>query len=247
MSTRQERRRAERAAKKEEKLYKMHFEFLQPWSTFVMKTQLPPEILQKMLKITDEIVANAETAESHGKLLAGQIKHELLIDSEILEREEMMGFFMDVTRNFVIQQFCQSRPSDQKDIMAEEWYTQMLSMWIISQKDNEYNPIHVHTECDMSTVMYLKIPEYLPSRKPSKNIDGSIQFLNNVTKDPVWGSPQMALQPRVGDFFIFPASQQHLVYPFRTPDGKGERRSVSFNAVFTSKTEQEKMKKQEAI
>jgi len=49
----------------------------------------------------------------------------------------------------------------------------------------------------------------------------------------------------VGDFFIFPASQQHFVYPFRTPDGKGERRSVSFNAVFSSKTEQDKIKKQQ--
>ena len=45
--------------------------------------------------------------------------------------------------------------------------------------------------------------------------------------------------------FIFPASQQHFVYPFRTPDGKGERRSISFNAVFSSKSEQDKLKKQQ--
>ena len=38
--------------------YEMQFELLQPWSTFVMKTKLPPPILEKMLKITDEIVAN---------------------------------------------------------------------------------------------------------------------------------------------------------------------------------------------
>jgi len=49
----------------------------------------------------------------------------------------------------------------------------------------------------------------------------------------------------VGDFFIFPASQQHWVYPFRTPDGKGERRSVSFNVIFTSKTEQEAINRQQ--
>jgi len=33
------------------------------------------------------------------------------------------------------------------------------------------------------------------------------------------------------------------VYPFRTADGKGERRSVSFNAVFSSKAEQDKKEK----
>ena len=38
------------------------------------------------------------------------------------------------------------------------------------------------------------------------------------------------MKPKVGDFYLFPAEQMHEVYPFRTADGKGERRSVSFNA-----------------
>ena len=242
-ANRAERRRKEREKKKDG--FQMHVEILQPWSTFVMKTQLPPEILQKMLKITDEIVANAETAQSWGKNLAGQIKDELYVKHEILEREEVMGFFLDVARNFVIQQYCQTFPLDQKRIMAEEWYTNMNSMWIISQKDNEYNPVHAHTKCHISTVMYLKIPEYLPSRKPDKNADGTITFINNAVKDQLWGNSQMNIQPEVGDFFVFPASQLHTVYPFRTADGKGERRSVSFNASFTSKTEQDTLRKQQ--
>ena len=243
MSTRQERRRAERAAKKEEK-FQMHFELLQPWSTFVMKTQLPPPILEKMIRITDEIVDNAENEKSHGQYLAGQIKDELWVEHSILEKEELMGFFLDVCRNYVIQAMCQNQPFEREKILNDEWYTQMLSMWIISQKDDEYNPCHVHTECAVSTVMYLKIPKYLPTRKSHRNDDGAINFTNSAGKDLNWASPTMTLQPRVGDFFIFPASQQHFVYPFRTADGKGERRSVSFNAVFSNKTEQDKIKKQ---
>ena len=246
MSTRQERRRAERAAKKQgDEKFQMHFELLQPWSTFVMKTQLPTPILEKMIRITDKIVDNAENEKSHGQHLAGQIKDELWVDHEILEREEVMGFFLDVSRNFVIQQYCQAQPSERQAILNDEWYTQMLSMWIISQKDNEYNPCHVHTECALSTVMYLKIPEYLPSRKSHRKDDGAISFTGPGTKDPFWGNPTITYQPQVGDFFIFPATQQHFVYPFRTPDGKGERRSISFNAVFSSKTEQERLKKQQ--
>ena len=42
--TRQERTRAERAAKKEDK-FSMHFELWQRWATFVMKRQLPAKIL----------------------------------------------------------------------------------------------------------------------------------------------------------------------------------------------------------
>ena len=242
-ANRAERRRKEREKKKDG--FQMHVEIFQPWSTFVMKTQLPPPILEKMLKISDEIVANAETAQSWGKNLAGQIKDELFIKHEILEREDLMAFFLDVSRQFVIQQTLQMNPLNREETLNDEWYTQMLSMWIISQKDNEYNPVHVHTECHMSTVMYLKIPEYLPSRKSHRNDDGAISFLNNAARDTTWGAPSMTLQPKVGDFFIFPASQQHLVYPFRTADGKGERRSVSFNVVFSSKNMQEEEKKKQ--
>jgi len=244
---------------KEEKLYEMHFEFLQPWSTFVMKTQLPPEILQKMLKITDEIVANAETAKSWGHNLAGQIKDELVLDLEILEQEDLTAFFLDMTRQFVIQQTLQKNPMVKEAILNDEWYTKILDMWIISQKDNEYNPIHTHTNCHISTVMYLKIPEYLPSRKSRQVVlksqnnttsysigeDGAICFVNNAVRDQIWATATMTILPAVGDFYIFPASQGHTVYPFRTPDGKGERRSVSFNATFTSKEEQEEIRKQQ--
>ena len=246
MSTRQERRRAERAAKKQgDGKFQMHFELLQPWSTFVMKTQLPPPILEKMIRITDKIVDNAENETSHGQHLAGQIKDELWVDHEILEREELMGFFLDVSRNFVIQQMCQRQSFQKQEILDDEWYTQMLSMWIISQKDNEYNPCHVHTDCALSTVMYLKIPEYLPSRKSHRGDDGAINFTGNVAHDMMFATPTITYQPRVGNFFIFPATQQHWVYPFRTPDGKGERRSVSFNVVFSSKSEQESLKKEQ--
>ena len=112
-------------------------------------------------------------------------------------------------------------------------------------KDTEYQPVHSHAGCHISAVMYLKIPEYLPSRNPTQNDDGAIGVLGHAARDPVWGPSSMTIHPEEGDFFIFTASQQHFVYPFRTEDGEGERRSVSFNAVFSSKTEQDELKKQQ--
>ena len=229
---------------KQEK-FQIEIELLQPWSTFVMKTQLPPLILEKMLKITDEIVENRE-----GRSVdvgAGQMKDQFEIPFKILDQEELVEFFLDVCRNYVIQAFCQSQPFDKESILKEEYWTQLNGMRVNSQKDNEYFPIHQHLGCHLSSVMYLKIPEYLPSRKNygKGNDDGSIIFVNNASRDQNWGKPELRIQPRVGDFFIFPALQQHFVYPFRTADGKGERRSAAFNAIFTSKTEQDTLKKEE--
>ena len=222
----------------------MEVELLQPWSTFVMKTKLPPEILEKMLKITDEIV-KAEMIRDY-KLGAGQLKQVFYMGLEIFEREELMEFFLQVCKNYVIQAYYQDKPNNKEAILKEEWMTQMTQMWINSQKDNEYFPTHIHSSA-IAAVLYLKIPEYLPSRNVHEHFeeDGTIEFSNNTTQDQIWPAPYLRIQPQVGDFFIFPATQRHQVYPFRTADGKGERRSVSFNAAFTSKSEQDTLRKQQ--
>ena len=52
---------------------------LQPWSVPIVKTSLPPEILQTMIEISDQIIADKE-AEPAGPTLAGQIENELKIE-----------------------------------------------------------------------------------------------------------------------------------------------------------------------
>lgn len=203
----------------------MNFELIQPWSTFVMKTKLSPTVLDSMLKITDEIIETKET--DTYDLNAGQILQQYFVDEEILWREQVMDFLMHGCQTYVQQ--------SQKQLLKPErkWMSRMTMMWINSQHDNEYFPIHVHEDCSIAATMYLKIPEFLPSRQTyeySGGQDGCIEFINNTTTDYLHTSPNVQFQPQVGDFFIFPALQRHQVYPFRTPDGKGERRSVSFNA-----------------
>mgnify|MGYP001338469082 CR=1 FL=1 len=99
MSTRQERRRQERLAKKQpkdqleyrnwadgkgkEKIYNMEVQLIQPWSVPVFKTTLPPEILQTMTEISDKVLAD-KNAVDWGANLAGQICSEPLIDHNIL-------------------------------------------------------------------------------------------------------------------------------------------------------------------
>ena len=230
--------------------FKMQMEFLQPWSTFVMKTQLPPEVHQKMLKITDKIIENEESPKTDHRIIVD----EFIIDKETLKQEELLLFFSDVSRHFVIQQFLQMYPGEEerKKILDDDWYIDITSGWTVSQKDNEYQPFHFHPGSAVSMVMYLKIPEYLP-REYSKweDYDGSICFFHNNAGNKSdwklpsihqpWGASSMILKPQLGDFYIFPSSLDHLVYPFRTVNGKGERRSVSLNAIFSNK---DKIKKQ---
>ena len=233
----------------------MEVELLQPWSTFVMKTQLPLPILEKMIKITDEIIEDQAIKSENIAISEGLLEDQFKIREEKLEGTEMVDFFGTLCRNYIIQAFCQAQPKMKDFYRNEEYLIEITTMWVNSQKDNEYLPIHQHLPHPehrlfpgraISAVMYLKIPEYLPRTiyedteryKPTK--DGSIVFTNNSSQDHIWAAPVLEWPPEVGDFFLFLSSQQHQVYPFRTPDGTGERRSVSFNAVFSPKTEHER-------
>ena len=86
-------------------------------------------LIIQLKKITDKIID--EGGDSHGQYLAGQIKSELEVPHKILEEEGLMGFFNEMTRQFVVQQTIQQKPLEEERILQEEYITEMLSMWII--------------------------------------------------------------------------------------------------------------------
>ena len=55
--------------------FKMSYNLHRPWSDILLETTLPPMILEKMIEISDKVLADSER-ENWGKNLAGQIKEE---------------------------------------------------------------------------------------------------------------------------------------------------------------------------
>jgi len=240
-------RRAEEKAKKKQGIDQdqIEVEFIQPWSDVLMRTTLPDNILEGMLEITDKILQDPER-ENWGDYLAGQIEdeplvpHQMMMDYKIGKEGSIFNWLMNCIGEYVTS--CtkqQATSSDWDQVKDAEWLTQMKSAWIISQWEGEYNPIHIHTECQLSAVMYLKIPEYLPSTKPKRDDDGSIVFIGGSGTNSNLTRGLIKWKPKVGEFFIFPSHLQHCVYPFKT-EGDLERRSVAFNADFISREQLEK-------
>ena len=76
----------------------------------------------------------------------------------------VFNFLMNLVGEYIKQcTFQQATRQDHDKVKDVEWLTQMKSAWIVIQWEGEYNPIHIHTECALSTVLYLKVPEFLPS------------------------------------------------------------------------------------
>ena len=254
------RRQQDRAKKKAVKRgsFQMEMEAMMPWADVLMRVTLPPNVLQGMIEITDQVLQDPDR-KNWGKNLAGQIQDEPLIPHQLMQDYKfkepggnegtIFNFLMNMVGEYVAHCNRQMATSIEMDKIKNETYmTQMKSAWVISQWSGEYNPLHIHTECQMSTVMYLKVPKFLPGVKPERDDDGNIMFIGGAGSGSQLTRNLMKIKPKVGDFFIFPNHLQHTVYPFRT-DGDFERRSVSFNADWIAKSQydkqQEAMKQQQ--
>jgi len=217
----------------------MQIELLQPWSVPVLKTKLPDDVLETMIEISDKVLADPNS-EDWGPNLVGQTDKERAIPREMLLDTDVMGFFLEAMRTFVKLCKNQQYASITKEAgFQEEWLAEMLVPWIVSQYPGEYNPLHEHSGCHISAIMYLKIPEMLPSRKAHRpNEDGAIIFQGPNVSSALCETG-FTYKPEPGDFFIFSSQQQHGVYPFRCAEGQQdtERRSVSFNGLFQSKSD----------
>ena len=115
--------------------------------------------------------------------------------------------------------------------------TSVNSAWVVSQYANEYNPLHNHTGCEISGVIYLKTPNVknrrnLESKKGKDDNDGDITFVHSAMGNrnfDVLEKGVFTISPQVGQMVLFPSYLLHTVYPFI---GKEERRCIAFNAVY---------------
>lgn len=103
-------------------------------------------------------------------------------------------------------------------------------LWVVSQYAGSPSPVHFHSG-DLSGVLYLKVPELDPQVDEheltyiSGRQAGYINFLAGGNQR--FAKSLISFKPRVGDFDVFPGWLLHVAEPFK---GRGERRSMAFNA-----------------
>ena len=235
---RKEQKLNESEAERLERLAKTtDFKLLKPFGPNVALLQAPSEVLGKMLEITDEILED-ENRVDWGNHLVGNVKEEPWVPNKILEEAGLMAYLNGMLYNYVWNSLTRDGIDvDKLDVKVDH-------MWIVSQYENEYNPIHFHTYCDLSSVMWLKIPEMdqrtkngkLPAYKTQR--DGNIEFVYKTACPGALERGSLSIMPEAGQMCLFPSNLLHCVYPFQ---GDGERRSVAFNSHWNAKLKNGKM------
>ena len=227
-----------------------------PWAQLVASTVVPPNLFKNALELTDKIYEDVNR-DSAGKGLAGEINNEYYITEENLHESGLMDYFVEMTakywqtvlNNGNLWQYCDKK--FEHGPHGFDYACRITSAWTVHQFENEYNPIHNHSNCKISAVMHLKFPKKIkpPVKEHNsvegKNLDGALTFTGMGAADQWCTTHGLNVDSnRVGYLHLFPASLGHAVYPFR---GKGERRSLSFNADIISKKQLDSIIEQEKI
>lgn len=167
----------------------------------------------------------SKCVEDHSQKLVGRVTEELKFSSDVANRvlEALKDYFVAYHLNMVES----DRGTEMNVILQSGWYVRQLK--------NEYNPLHVHTNCTISCVGYLSLPNKIDNEweNDSKNepYNGQIEFAYG-TAAMTYTNATTRIKPAIGDFYIFPAGLWHTVYPFTS---SGERRSFSMNISIESK------------
>jgi len=198
------------------------FKKINPFGPPIGISKLSDDTVSTFLSLTDEILGD-KNSKSHGPDLAGQINNEKTILIKKLIEYNLYDIINEIQLNYV---------NSALNLSERPMTTILRDAWIVSQQENEYNPAHWHDNCTLSSVLYLKIPEYIPRDIPGKEEqDGKIVFIGGTNPGSparTFETPLWEARPSPGDMFVFPSRLLHVVYPFIGP---GERRSVSFNGI----------------
>ena len=204
-------------------------DILRPFGPMMLSVMLPEQHINKLIEMTDN---NSHRRKMEGNL-AGIIKSEPKLSDEDLKSSGFKSIFESIGQQFVHTELSRNNHFEFKpDTPEHKITTKLTNAWCVSQYENEYNPLHYHTKCHLSAVLYLKIPETKPRNLPGKrDIDGCIEFVNNtINMNGMLEAGQYLVRPQARQLIMFPSNLLHTVYPFQ---GKGERRSLAFNLSYS--------------
>ena len=207
-------------------------EILKPFGPRILKVMLPEEVLEKLIDITDKLIVD-DKRENFGCNLAGQIKEEIKIPEEILEKEKLDQVF-----NMYLHTYVSACLKELGGFIEEkqEILCSITDMWFNEmQPGGEYNPAHFHANCFISSTLYLKVPKLKKKIKGDDNDkckvsrDGVIEFIDRSVAPDFLQRGTFPVEPEEGAMYMWPSNLLHLVYPFF---GDEVRRSIAWNGTY---------------
>ena len=225
-----------------------------PWAQLLCCTEIPEDKLVKFMAVSNEVLDEAKASDDN--FGSGVIPQPWRIPFDKFEKYGVIDYMMQMVQHYMetilsngnVKQYMDTEISDGPHT---QWNSRIVHAWVVSQKEDDYLPVHAHSEIvdgyqhsKISAVLYLKVPNQMERKPDEASIkmgkDGQIAFTGMGDADPFMTTSLYNIQPTVGWFYLYPSTLNHQVYPFK---GEGERRSIAFNVDFISKEQLEKIQK----
>ena len=183
----------------------------------VVKFEMPQNFIDTINDVFDE---REQTTVDWSTQLAGKIKKEKLVNH--LLDDNVKGTF----------QMCFAEYMKRSgSILVNTHQLALDNCWINDMYAGEYNPAHFHASKNslvgLSSVLFLKTPDSYGKEiiNPNNPSNGHLEFIGGQQHS--LAISQLRLSPKVGEFFVFPYTLVHGVYPFYGTDQV--RRTLSYN------------------
>ena len=189
--------------------------------TTIVCFYLPINLIDSINKAYDE---NSKELKPHNDYLAGKILEEKRIN-------KILTPLMNNIFKWCFEEYLEV-------IGKPNWNIDLSTAWINEMKSGEYNPAHFHTgknsELGLSSVLMLKRPSTYGKEvsNPDNPSNGWLEF-SGGDQAPLSQS-QILVDAEVGEFYVFPYTLLHGVYPFNSTDQV--RRTLSFNCDIIKKS-----------
>ena len=215
------------------KLIPGYCEIARHFGPFMLRTKLTDELIEDFNNAVDEVVSDKEESlkRDWSDYLVGKVSQEFTLPTEVISKHsaELQGIFTAYTDRVTPDWIRTHNESAELDDQITQEFV-IKSNWAVRSFKGDYNPIHMHPNGDLVCVGYLKLPDWdeelATDHEDHYPANGQINW---VQGEPLpYSQNTMMHLPEVGDFWVFPAWLQHMVYPFRS---EGERRSFSFNII----------------
>ncbi len=210
-----------------------------PYGPGIGHAKLPDELVNDLNKDCDNIVKDKELSKTQdwSHALVGEVEQELLLSTDVMNkwgnwfgkqvREYVAAYFNQLT---IPNQNIFSISMEEAQQAANNLQINVQAAWYIRSFTGDYNPLHTHGNCELTCVGFLKVPDISGEQKNEKarNNNGVLEVLSSTGYNDLtfFENDRIGFTPEVGNWYLFPASLRHGVYPFKAD---GERRSFSIN------------------
>ena len=183
----------------------------------ILQLEMPKKFINDINEVFD---SKEQTTVDWSTQLAGKIKKEKLVNH--LLDDSIKGTF----------QMCFQEYMKRAGLVLQQTHQPVLdNAWINDMFAGEYNPAHFHSSKNslvgLSSVLFLKTPDTYGEEiiNPKTPSNGHLEFIGGAQHS--LSISQFRTSPKVGDFFVFPYTLVHGVYPFSGTDQV--RRTLSYN------------------